>query len=211
MNKSYRAITLIDIEHIYFEILTKSPDLPEINQEHGVRHSDQVTVQSPPRYPTDRWNICYIVLIRQVLGVIDESKLPLVELRPYNINEVGDDLVIEMHRQFDQFEHANWAHQIVSACSNNYSSVIIDMSALNMVNSTFIGGLLIMRDTLQPIPIRLTEASDKIKRVLEIMHCADFSVSVTTHSRQRRSFIYSDDVVLFGITSQPRSDDEFND
>jgi len=117
--------------------------------------------------------------------VIDETKLPPPEVRPYGVDEVPAEgqppmLVITVSKRFDQLEHAwNWARDIVAAAPGPYREIRIDIHGCTNVSSMFFAGLLLLRDTYKPIPLRLINVNDRIYRTLRVM-CMDslFSVHV---------------------------------
>jgi hypothetical protein len=106
--------------------------------------------------------------------MIDESKLPPLEVRPYDISEgEGGRLYVRMHRDFDRIEHAwNWARDIVAACKGPYEEILLDVGACTRISSMFFAGLLMLRDSFKPVPVALTNVSQRIYHTLQVM-CMD--------------------------------------
>lgn len=116
--------------------------------------------------------------------MIDESKLPPPEVRPYDIYEDADGLVVSMHKDFDQLDHMwNWARDIVAACPGPYGAIRIDIGSCTNISSMFFAGLLLLRDTYKPVPISLINVTERIYRTLRVM-CMDnlFSIELSSPS-----------------------------
>lgn len=113
--------------------------------------------------------------------MIDNTKLPPLDARPYHIEEQGSTLKLAMKREFDQFDHVwNWARDIVNACPGPYDTIEVDISACANISSMFFAGLLMIRDTFKPTPIELRGVSNRIYHTLRVM-CMDnmFSIQLT--------------------------------
>ena len=105
--------------------------------------------------------------------MLDESKLPPLEVRPYDISYEGPVLRVRMHKDFDTMDHAwNWARDIVAAVEGTPESIDIDISGCANVSSMFFAGMLLLRDTYKPMPVRLLNVCDRIYRTLQVM-CMD--------------------------------------
>lgn len=119
--------------------------------------------------------------------VIDESKLPPLEVRPYDIACDGDVVKVRMHKRFDTLEHAwNWARDIVAAITDRPAGIDIDVGGCANVTSMFFAGLLLLRDTYKPMPMRLLEVQDRVYRTLQVM-CMDnlFEIHLAGQSPRR--------------------------
>jgi anti-anti-sigma regulatory factor len=105
--------------------------------------------------------------------VIDESKLPPLEVRPYDIAMHGEVVFVRMHKRFDTLEHAwNWARDIVACLTDRPQGIDIDIGGCANVSSMFFAGLLLLRDTYKPMPMRLLKVQDRVYRTLQVM-CMD--------------------------------------
>jgi len=114
--------------------------------------------------------------------VLDESKLPPLEVRPYDIKAEDGMVHVRMHKDFDALEHAwNWARDIVAAVDGTPGGIDIDIGGCANVSSMFFAGLLLLRDTYKPMPVRLTRVCERIYRTLQVM-CMDnlFQIQLDT-------------------------------
>lgn len=102
--------------------------------------------------------------------MIDQSKLPLESLRGYDIQEQGDCLCLHIHRNVESLTgRVDWGRSLANACNQHYATVVVDLGDVMRVTSSFVSGLIHLRDALKPGRCILKGVGPRVWAVLQIL------------------------------------------
>ncbi len=106
---------------------------------------------------------------------IDRQRLPAADNRGFDLHEEGDELVVDMHKNFDMCRGVDrWAQRLVEAAPGPYRRVVVDVGGFTVISSTIIAGLVYISDVhvRQGATIVLRNATDRVVRTLEMTRLA---------------------------------------
>jgi anti-anti-sigma regulatory factor len=104
---------------------------------------------------------------------IDQTHLPPVETRGYELDEIGGGLKVTLSKQFDTARGIDhWAFTVVKAAPGPYREIRVDCSHFPALSSTIIAGLVHLSDHYGKTggPVVLLKANQRIHSTFKMMH-----------------------------------------